>query len=121
MIWLKRFLMVVGALSLLVALGVIFFMDFSKDKPHLLSEYPNSHWRGGADGGQYIEVTKSEPPYYFVQVRHESGELWDEGWLKFGDENSEPLTANSVIAFSGEGVIYLQQRKVLSSDKAKAK
>lgn len=113
--------MAIGALSVLIGLGVMFFMDFSKDKPRGLSEFPNAHWRGGVDGGQYIEVTKSEPPYYFVQIRHESGDLWDEGWLKFGDENSEPLTANSVIAFSGEGVIYLQQRKVLSSEKDKAK
>lgn len=120
-LWLKRFIMFVGAFVLLLGVVVVCFSDFSKDKPHVLSEYPNAHWQGGADGGQYIEITKSEPPYYFVQVRHESGELWDEGWLKFGDEKGEPLTANSVIAFSGEGVIYLQQRKILSPEKVKAK
>ena len=121
MIWLKRFLMVVGALSFLVALGVIYFMGFSKDEPHVLSEYPNAHWRGGADGGQFIEITKSERPYYFVQIRNDDGSLWDEGWLKFGDESSEPFTTDNVLFFEGEGVIYLQQQKVLSSDKAKAK
>jgi len=30
------------------------------------------------------------------------------------------MTVNSVIAFSGEGVIYLQRRKVLSSAKTGA-
>ncbi|NVZ60041.1 hypothetical protein HX797_27645 [Pseudomonas edaphica] len=121
MIWLKRFFMAVGVLSLLIALVVVAFMRFNESQVHVLSEYPNAHWRGGADGGQYIEITKSEPPYYFLQVRHENGELWDEGWLKFGEDDSEPLTANSVVAFSGEGVIYLQQRKVLSPIKSVAK
>nr|WP_260408726.1 hypothetical protein [Pseudomonas cichorii] len=113
--------MTIGALSLLAALGALYFMDFSKDEPHVLSGYPKAQWRGGADGGQYIEITQSEPPYYFLQVRHENGELWDEGWIKFGDKSSEPLTANSVIAFSGDGIIYLQQRKVFSASKSEAK
>ncbi|WP_236708304.1 hypothetical protein [Pseudomonas sp. RIT-PI-r] len=117
----KRFLMFMGALSFLALFVGIYFMDFSKDKPRLLSEYPNAHWRGGADGGQFIEITKPERPYYFIQIRNDDGSLWDEGWLKFGDENSEPFTADNVLFFEGEGAIFIQERKVLSSDKAKAK
>ncbi|QJI43364.1 hypothetical protein HKK52_21200 [Pseudomonas sp. ADAK2] len=120
MIWVKRFLMAVGLLTCIAGVWVVSRMDFSKAEPRVLSEYPNAKWRGGADGGQYIEVTRSEPPYYFVQVRNDDGSLWDEGWLKFGEKNGEPLTANDVIAFAGEGVIYLQQCKVLSADRAKA-
>ncbi|MDR8367753.1 MULTISPECIES: hypothetical protein [Pseudomonas] len=120
MIWLQRFLMAMGALAC-VALGVIVcYMDFSKAQPHVLSEYPNAKWRGGADGGQFVEISKSEPPYYFVEIRNDDGSLWDQGWLKFGDENSQPLTADSVMFFAGEGVIYLQQSQILSADKAMA-
>lgn len=120
MIWVKRFLMAVGLLTCIAGVWVVSRMDFSKAEPRVLSEYPNAKWRGGADGGQYIEVTRSEPPYYFVQVRNDDGSLWDEGWLKFGEKNGEPLTANDVVVFTGEGVIYLQQCKVLSADRAKA-
>lgn len=120
MIWVKRFLMTVGLLACIASVLVVSRMDFSKAEPRVLSEHPNAKWRGGADGGQYIEVTRSEPPYYFVQVRNDDGSLWDEGWLKFGEKNGEPLTANDVVVFTGEGVIYLQQCKVLSADRAKA-
>ncbi|MCP1498724.1 hypothetical protein J2Y86_003431 [Pseudomonas migulae] len=118
MIWLQRFLMAMGVLASVVLVVIVSYMDFSKDEPRVLSEYPNAKWRGGADGGQFVEISKSEPPYYFVQVRNDDGSLWDQGWLKFGDQNSQPLTADSVMFFAGEGVIYLQQSQVLSADKA---
>jgi len=118
MIWLQRFLMAMGVLASVVLVVIVPYMDFSKDEPRVLSEYPNAKWRGGADGGQFVEISKSEPPYYFVQVRNDDGSLWDQGWLKFGDQNSQPLTADSVMFFAGEGVIYLQQSQVLSADKA---
>lgn len=120
MIWLQRFLMAMGVLASVVLVVIVSYMDFSKDEPRVLSEYPNAKWRGGADGGQFVEISKSEPAYYFVQVRNDDGSLWDQGWLKFGDENSQPLTADSVMFFAGEGVIYLQQSQVLSADKALA-
>ena len=112
--------MAMGVLASVVLVVIVSYMDFSKDEPRVLSEYPNAKWRGGADGGQFVEISKSEPPYYFVQVRNDDGSLWDQGWLKFGDENSQPLTADSVMFFAGEGVIYLQQSQVLSADKALA-
>lgn len=118
MIWLQRFLMAMGVLASVVLVVIVSYMDFSKDEPRVLSEYPNAKWRGGADGGQFVEISKSEPPYYFVQIRNDDGSLWDQGWLKFGDQNSQPLTADSVMFFAGEGVIYLQQSQVLSADKA---
>lgn len=119
-LWIKRFLILVGAVSLLLITVVLSHMDFSAEQPHILTARPNAQWQGGVDGGQFIEVLKSEPPYYFIQVRHESGNLWDEGWVKYGEKGDEPLTSNDVIAFSGGGVIYLQQRKVLSPDQSKA-
>lgn len=121
MIWLKRFLMSVGVLALALLAMALFMVDFSKAPAHVLAEHPNAQWQGAEDGGHYIEITRSEPPYFFVQVRHESGNLWEEGWLKHERGGGETLTANDVIAFDGDGVIYLQQRKVLATDKSKAR
>jgi hypothetical protein len=42
-------------------------MGFSKDKPHVLKEHPGAYWRGGADGGQFVEITQAEPTYYFYR------------------------------------------------------
>lgn len=121
MIWFKRFLMSVGVLALLALSLVVVFMDFSKPVVPVLPEHPAAHWQGAADGGHFIEITRSEPPYYFVQVRYESGDLWSEGWLKYEGDNGVALSANEVIAFDGDGVIYLQQRKVLAADQQLAR
>jgi len=86
LIWLKRFFIGLGVVSLLIALIAVFFMGFSKDKPHVLKEHPGAYWRGGADGGQFVEITQAEPTYYFLQIRYGNGELWDEGWLRFGEK-----------------------------------
>ncbi|WP_259744326.1 hypothetical protein [Pseudomonas protegens] len=117
----KRFLMSIGALTLiLVALGVA-WTGLSKTPRHGLPEHPRAQWQGGADGGHYVEVTRSEAPYYFVQVRYESGGLWSEGWVRQEHGDGAPFTADDVIAFDGDGVIYLQQRKVLAGDKSGAR
>ncbi|WP_223569281.1 hypothetical protein [Pseudomonas sp. BF-R-26] len=118
MISLQRFLMAMGALACVALVVIVSYMDFSKDQLRVLSEYPNAKWRGGAEGGQFVEITKSERPYYFVQIRNDDGSLWDQGWLKSGEENSEPFTVDNVMFFAGEGVIYLQQRQILSADRA---
>ncbi|NSX07873.1 hypothetical protein HTX81_04665 [Pseudomonas lini] len=118
MIWLQRFLMAMGALAYVALVVIVSYMDFSKDRHRVLSEYLNAKWRGGAEGGQFVEITKSERPYYFVQIRNDDGSLWDQGWLKSGEENSEPFTVDNVMFFAGEGVIYLQQRQILSADRA---
>ncbi|MCS4259997.1 MULTISPECIES: hypothetical protein [Pseudomonas] len=114
MIWLKRLLMSVGVLALVLLAVVVFKNGFSTTPAHVLAEHPDARWQGGPDGGHYIEITRSEPPYFFVQVRHESGDLWDEGWLKYEDGDASALTTDKVLAFDGDGVIYLQQRKVLA-------
>ena len=120
MIWLKRFLMAMGGLALVLIALYVALMDFTKAPARRLAEHPNAQWQGAADGGHYIEITRAEPPYYFVQVRYESGQLWDEGWLKYEGRDGETLSANEVLAFDGDGVIYLQLRKVLSADKSAA-
>ncbi|MCY7262013.1 hypothetical protein DMX09_29535 [Pseudomonas protegens] len=121
MIWLKRFLMSIGALTLiLVALGIAWTSLF-KEAVHTLPEHPRAQWQGGVDGGHYVEVTRSEAPYYFVQVRYESGDLWSEGWLRHEHGDGAPFSADDVIAFDGDGVIFLQQRKVLAGDKSGAR
>ncbi|WP_246889975.1 hypothetical protein [Pseudomonas protegens] len=86
--------MSVGVLALVLLAVVVFKNGFSTTPAHVLAEHPDARWQGGPDGGHYIEITRSEPPYFFVQVRHESGDLWDEGWLKYEDGDASALTTD---------------------------
>ncbi|MGE8412435.1 MAG: hypothetical protein ACN6QY_08740 [Pseudomonas sp.] len=121
MIWLQRFLMLVGVLALVLLGLVLAKVDFAPTPPMVLASHPGAQWQGGVDGGYYVEITRAEPPLFFVQVRHASGDLWDEGWIRYADGDGGPLTADKVLAFDGDAVIYLQQRKVLASEKSIAR
>ncbi|MGC5703114.1 hypothetical protein J4P02_23210 [Pseudomonas sp. NFXW11] len=119
MILLQRFLTIMGGLSLLLLIGALLLMDFSPSAPPVLPGHPEARWQGAADGGHFVEITRAEAPYYFVQVRYQSGDLWGEGWVHHPSDAA--LTPDDVLAFDGDGVIYLQQRKVLAASKAAAR
>ncbi|MCU7645791.1 hypothetical protein [Pseudomonas piscis] len=121
LIWLQRLLMSVGVLALVLLGLVLAKMEFAPTPPPALANHPGAQWQGAADGGYFVEITRAEPPLFFVQVRHASGDLWDEGWVRYEDGDGGPLTADKVLAFDGDAVIYLQQRKVLASQKSIAR
>lgn len=93
--WLNHLLSLIGALAVIAA--VMFWVGSSRDnaKP-VLPAYPDAVWRGAEDGGYFIEITRSTPPDYFVQVRAEGGSLVTEGWTRFATPDGKPLTMNRV-------------------------
>ncbi|WP_165677128.1 hypothetical protein [Metapseudomonas otitidis] len=79
----------VGTAMLILLVAAFVFLDFSEDPPKHLAAYPSAEWRGGPDGGEYYEVTQASPPYFYVQIRCETGRLWKEGWFKLNVETKE--------------------------------
>ncbi|WP_347902759.1 hypothetical protein [Pseudomonas purpurea] len=94
--WLRHFLSVVGALAII--LGGVFLggASFDKPAPRVLADHPKAEWLGAEDGGYYVEITRSNPPDYWVQVRYESGSLLSEGWIRYGTQSGTPLTVSQI-------------------------
>lgn len=57
-------------------------------------------WRRG--WGVFVEITKHEAPDYYVEIRHESGGMWTEGWVRYGTRDSHPLSAAAIGGYGGE-------------------
>lgn len=96
---LVAFLCAVGLLTILVGFTLLLRME-SSTKPKLFA-HPNALWVGAEDGGVFVEVTKSEAPDYYVEIRHESGGMWTEGWVRYGTRDSYPLSAAAVGGYDG--------------------
>ena len=58
----------------------------------VLPGHPDAVWRGAQDGGYYIEITRSNPPDYFVQVWEVDSTVEREGWARFITPDGKPLT-----------------------------
>ena len=58
----------------------------------VLPGHPDAVWRGAQDGGYYIEITRSNPPDYFVQVWGVDSTVEREGWARFITPDGKPLT-----------------------------
>ncbi len=99
--WINHLLSLIGALAIIVVMT--FWIGSSRDssKP-VLPEYPDAVWRGAEDGGDFIEITQSAPPDYFVQVRAVDGSLVKEGWTRFSTPDGNPLTMNRVSGADSE-------------------
>lgn len=113
--YMTAFLCSVGALTIFVLLGAAYVLE--SDAPRRLVAHPNAHWVGAQDGGVFIEVTKASAPDYYVQVRHETGELWSEGWIRYGTKESFPLSTAAITGFDGDE-LFLQSSVAITSKKA---
>ncbi|WIF68067.1 hypothetical protein [Metapseudomonas otitidis] len=102
----QYFLVGIGTITLALLIATFILLDFAPEKPKKLAAYPNAEWRGGPDGGEYYEVTQASPPYFYVQIRSETGRLWKEGWFKLNVETKEQAL-NSIAGFDGDEEIYL--------------
>lgn len=100
--WLNHLLSLIGALAIIAVVMVAIRLSWSHSKNPVLPSYPDAVWRGAEDGGDFIEITRSMPPDYFIEVRSEDGSLVKQGWVRFATHDGKPLTMNRVSASDGE-------------------
>ncbi|QJI43366.1 hypothetical protein HKK52_21220 [Pseudomonas sp. ADAK2] len=100
--WLNHVLSAIGVLTIIALVTLFISLRPSNSSTPVLPDHPDAVWRGGPDGGFFIEITRSNPPDYFVQVRHESGGLNSEGWIRFQTPDGKPLTMARVNSADGE-------------------
>jgi hypothetical protein len=112
------FLSSIGLLAILVLFAVLLRMERSV-APTLIA-HPNALWVGGEDGGVFVEIAKSEAPNYYVQVRHENGEIWSEGWIRYGTKEGFPLSVAGITGFDGEQ-LYLHISTTIAPEKARGR
>lgn len=100
--WLNHVLSAIGVLTIIALVTLFISLRPSNPSAPVLPGYPDAVWRGAQDGGFFIEITRSNPPDYFVQVRYETGDLNSEGWIRFQTPDGKPLTMARVNSADGE-------------------
>ncbi len=118
--WLNHLLSLIGALAII---GVVTFFIASSPantSTPVLPGHPDAVWRGAQDGGFFIEITRSNPPDYFAQVRYETGDLHSEGWIRFQTPDGKPLTMARVNSADGE-YLYVDSYLPMSPNKGGAR
>ncbi len=77
----------------------------NKVRPSNLST--NAIWKGGSDGGCWIEISPIDDNTLLGKVFHENGDIWEEGqFVKHGEcsiKSNEII--NSIIGFDGENLL----------------
>jgi len=116
LIYIKRFFTGLGVITFLSIIAAFIYLGFSSDDKKSLPGHPNAQWRGGADGGAYFEITQATSPYFHIQIRHENGSLWTEGWFKYEEASSEKVIER-IISYDGGTSISLYQSAELSKTK----
>ena len=109
------------ALTLFLGIAAYSLLERSDGKVPTLKDHPNAHWSGAQDGGVFFEITKSDPPAYYVEIRYESGDIWAEGWIKHGLTEGRKLTSQDLLGYDGGDVVYLQDGTVLELNAAAVK
>lgn len=109
---LKWIALVATALILIFVLLVAAFLHLEPvlAPPAPLRDHPNAHWSGGVDGGVFFEITRAEPPRYFVEIRYENSDIWAAGWVSYQDHQ---LRNSDFWAYNGGNVVYLKNEKRL--------
>lgn len=100
--WLNHVLSAIGVLAIIALVTLLISLRPSNSSAPVLPGHPDAVWRGAQDGGFFIEITRSNPPDYFVQVRYETGDLNSEGWIRFQTPDGKPLTMARVNSADGE-------------------
>jgi hypothetical protein len=100
--WLNHVLSAIGVLTIIALVTLFISLRPSNPSAPVLPGHPDAVWRGAQDGGFFIEITRSNPPDYFVQVRYETGDLNSEGWIRFQTPDGKPLTMARVNSADGE-------------------
>ncbi|AZD11368.1 hypothetical protein C4K26_6010 [Pseudomonas chlororaphis] len=114
---LNAFLCSIGLLAILVLFALL--LTWQRDTPPKLFAHPNALWVGAEDGGVFVEIAKAEAPDYYVEIRHENGDIWTKGWIRYDGKDGFPLSAAAITGFGGEA-LYLQTSVAITSEKAGA-
>jgi len=101
--------------STLILIAVLLAAEFLRlepvaSSPASLRDHPSAHWSGGVDGGTFFEITRDEPPLYFVEIRLENGDIWTTGWVSYQDH---PLSNSDFWGYDGGDVVYLKNEEPL--------
>jgi hypothetical protein len=78
--------------------------------PQPLSDHPDAKWSGGVDGGSFFEITDSDPPRYFLEIRYENGTLWTQGWVT---GQGQKLNNTDFLGYYGGDTVELTNGKQL--------
>ena len=107
---------------LIVSLTVVFFLitvamfalvERDNGKEPVLTNHPKAFWSGAEDGGSFFEITKSNPPHYYVEIRHESGGIWSKGWVTHVKKDGRQLSNEDFMGYDGGDDVYLQDETAL--------
>jgi hypothetical protein len=118
--WLNQLLSAIGVLAIIALVTLFISLRPSSPTTPVLPSHPDAVWRGAEDGGYFVEISQSDPPDYFVQVRYESGDIQSEGWVRFQTPDAKPLTMARVNSADGE-FLYVDSYLPMTPDKGGAR
>ncbi|WP_082934454.1 hypothetical protein [Pseudomonas sp. DR 5-09] len=97
----------------LVIVAIFALLERDNGKGPVLKDHPNAFWSGAEDGGSFFEITKSSPPNYYVEIRHESGDIWSKGWVTHVKKGGGRLLNEDFMGYDGGDDVYLQDETAL--------
>jgi hypothetical protein len=109
------------ALAFVLVIAAYSLLERSDGKVLTLKDHPNAYWSGAQDGGVFFEITKSDPPAYYIEIRYESGDIWAEGWVKHAVKQGDTFKSQDLLGYDGGDVVYLQDGTVLDLSSAAVK
>ena len=72
-------------------------------------------WIGGADGGIYLEISKTSDSTYYSKIYFDStGEIWFEGNLTYEGNKALEITNPEIFSFWDGDSLYLVNNEKLS-------
>jgi hypothetical protein len=103
----KKILIVTGSIFLLIiSLYVSFNANMlliwklasdSFDYNRVLPCHPKAHRYGGIDGGYFLEITQSKPPYYYIMAFNDGGYLLFKGEFKYNKGKLNEDNIDSIV------------------------
>jgi hypothetical protein len=103
--------LVLAALIFALVIAAFAWFEPVDETPPFLHDHPNAYWSGAQDGGSFFEITRAEPPRYFVEIRHENGDIWSTGWVS---DQGRPLKSSDLWGYDGGDVVYIKNGTKLS-------
>jgi len=118
---LKRLAISLAIIFVLLVVAVFALLERDDGKGPVLKDHPNAFWSGAEDGGSFFEITKSSPPSYYVEIRHESGDIWSKGWVTHVKKDGNQLSNEDFMGYDGGDEVYLQDETALKLNPALVK